>query len=67
MSSGLSLAWRCDMSAPKCSHDIARVERIDAEVRELRDLGLDAVGLRHEHLAERARVDEAQLAALREA
>ena len=42
------------------------LERVDAEVRELGDLLLDGVGLGHEHLAERARVDEAQLPALGE-
>jgi hypothetical protein len=42
------------------------LERVDAEVRELAHLFLDIVGLRDEHLAERTRVDEAQLSALRE-
>ena len=43
------------------------LERIETEVRELLDLLLDVVVLGDEHLAERARVDEAQQAALREA
>src|SRR5262249_11929998 len=42
------------------------LERIDPEVRQLRHLLLHTVELRHEHLAERAWVDEAQLTALRE-
>ena len=42
------------------------LERVDAEVGELRHLLLDAVELGDEHLAERARVDEAQLTALGE-
>jgi hypothetical protein len=42
------------------------LERVDAEVRELRHLLLDAVELGDEHLAECARVDEAQLTALGE-
>src|SRR5437764_5600468 len=41
-------------------------ERVDAEVGELRHFLLDAVELGDEHLAERARVDEAQLTALGE-
>src|SRR6266566_4849434 len=42
------------------------LERVDAEVGELRHLLLDAVELGDEHLAEGARVDEAQLTALGE-
>ena len=42
------------------------LERIEPEVRELFDLLLELVVLRHEHLAERARVDEAQQPALGE-
>src|SRR5579884_1333354 len=45
--------------------DVA-LERVETEVCELLDLVLDAVERRHEHLAERSRVDEAQLPALRE-
>ena len=36
-------------------------ERIDAEPGELGDLDVDVVGIEHDHLAERARVDEPQL------
>src|SRR3954469_1088935 len=42
------------------------LERVETEVGELVHLVLDAVEPGHEHLAERARVDEPQLAALRE-
>src|SRR3954454_10686536 len=55
------------------SHQLAEVvpahgalEWIEAEMGQLVDLGLDAVELRDEHLAERARIDEPQLAALGE-
>ncbi len=66
ISSGFSFAWRCASIDPKCSHDIAVSSGSMPEVRELGDLLLDGVGLGDEHLAERARVDEAQLTALRE-
>jgi hypothetical protein len=51
---------------PNRSHDSAVSSGSRPEVRELFDLLVDLVVLRDEHLAEGARVDEAQQPALRE-
>ena len=66
ISSGFSFAWRSREHAAEVLPRHRGLERVEPEVRELVDLLLDVVVLGDEHLAERARVDEAQQPALRE-
>ncbi len=62
ISSGFSLRLALGEHAAEQVPRQRGLERIEPEVRELLDLLVDLVVLGHEHLAERARIDEAQQA-----
>src|SRR6266498_1045642 len=64
INNGFSFAWRCEISEPKCSHDIAvssgSSPRCESSlISQRHDFG-------HEHLAERAWIDEPELTTLGE-
>ena len=59
-SSGLRRVDRRRSTAPSCVRRRVVDERVETEAGHLGELDVDVVGVEHDHLAERARVDEQQ-------